>query len=125
MPETAEDASNCRLSINIDDQIQDIEFSRKNLVDGKSLFEKMDQDMNKGWQLGRHYLDHPNTVQRCQIACERLLTAIETNNQHMVRAMSGFVLYKLPNTATIVIHSQGEADDTCFYDQTGAIIQAL
>ena len=45
------------------------------------FFEKMDSDMNKGWQMSKSWVESPNQFQKCQIVADRLFTSIHLNKK--------------------------------------------
>ena len=63
------------LNIRIEDQDYPIEVPDDIVADGGDYFQHLDQDMDKGWQMSRDWVDKPNTEQRCQIVADRILGA--------------------------------------------------
>ena len=84
------------------------------LSDARDFFAKVDADLDKGWQMGREWVDNPTPEQRCQIAADKLLTAMETDNKNMVYLMSAYILSKAPHIETVVVDIQGEMSETHF-----------
>ncbi len=78
--------------------------------------------MSRGWQLGREFVSRPNLHQRCQIAAERLLTALHTENPASKNLMAAFILSRLPDVAAVNINDEGEANETLFYNSNNALI---
>jgi hypothetical protein len=101
-----------KLKIVIDDQTQDVQVPDQILNEAEDFFGKMDDDMNKGWQMGPDYIESPDKIQRCQIAADRILTAIDTENQNLLLLMAGYILTRVPDVASIDINTSGEVCET-------------
>lgn len=84
------------------------------LVEAADFFQKMDTDMNGGWQMSRTWVPDPNPVQRCQIATNKLLTAMETGNERLALLMAGYVLWKMPGVRGVEADTTGEMSVTQF-----------
>ena len=73
------------------------------ISDAIEMFVKMDKDMDNGWQMSRVWVDKLSDIQRCQVVADRLLTAMENENENMKLMMAGYILYKMPNVKSIYI----------------------
>lgn len=82
------------------------------LADAIEFFENMDRDMDKGWQMSRVWVEKLTATQRCQVAADRLLTALENENENMKLMMAGYILYKIPNARNIYIDIEGDMTAT-------------
>ncbi len=83
-----------------------------NLVqEAGEIFDKMDADMDKGWQMGRQWVENPDLEQRCQVAVHRLVTAWETGNQKLGMMMAGYVMARAPLIRIARVPSEGEIQD--------------
>jgi len=102
------------ITIYIDDKSQQIEVSDEVLKEGADFFQKMDDDMDKGWQISREWIENPDIIQRCQIAADKLLGAISSENETMLMLMSGYILSRSPNVASVHIDTSGEIMATEF-----------
>lgn len=101
-----------KLTIVIDSESRDLLLPDTILEDGESFFQKMDNDMNQGWQMGPDYVESPNQVQRCQIAADKILTAIDTENENLLYLMAGYILSRMPDVKSIDINTEGDLADT-------------
>jgi len=101
-----------KLNIVIDDQSRDIDVPEEVLRDGKDFFDKMDADMDRGWQMGPEFVENPDPIQRCQIAADKILTAIDTENQNLMMLMAGYILSRQPEVSQISINTSGEVLET-------------
>jgi len=99
----------------IDDQTYSLDVPDTLIAQGDAFFAKLDQDMDQGWQMSREWVDHPNQLQRGQIVADKLLTALESENQRLGLLMAGYLLKRLPNLDEVEIDIQGEMQNTCFH----------
>ena len=76
------------------------------------LFDKMDEDMNKGWTIGTEWVDAPDVTQRCQIVTDKIVTAIENEDDAMKTIMAAYILSRVPNIMTIHVDVNGDISDT-------------
>jgi hypothetical protein len=92
------------------------------MEDAASIFQSMDRDMSRGGKLGRHFIESPTVIQRCQIAGGRLLTALHTQNQASMTLMAAYILSRLPGVKTVNLNTEGEAEETMFYHQDNSLM---
>jgi hypothetical protein len=78
------------------------------MQEAEELYRKMDQDMDKGWQMSRQWVEKPDLYQRCQIVADRILGAFHTENQRMVLLMAGYVLSRVPHIREVVVDTTGD-----------------
>ena len=102
------------LNVAIDGQSIDVNVPDTMLSEAREFFAKMDTDLDKGYQMGRFWVDNPDPEQRCQIAADRLLTAIESENKNMATMMSAYILSKAPHIESVIIDTNGEMHETHF-----------
>jgi len=100
------------LNVSIADEIMAIEVPQEVISSAAELFSKMDADMDKGWTLGREYVDNPNVEQRCQIVADKLLTAIDNNDIPLKTMMAAYILSRVPNVITLYIDNTGEINES-------------
>jgi len=100
------------LNVVVDGQMYAINVEEETILSGSSLFNKMDEDMNKGWTLGKDFVESLNVTERCQIVGDKLLTALEDDNEQMKTMMAGYILSRVPNIMTIHIDNTGEIQET-------------
>ncbi|MEE8388943.1 MAG: hypothetical protein V3R65_10230 [Acidiferrobacterales bacterium] len=101
-----------KIKVTIGDQSKVVDVPDHILTGGKSFFDKMDNDMDRGWQMGADYVEKPDKLQRCQIAADRVLDAIGTHNDNLKLLMLGFILDRVPTVSEIVIDTGGEVMNT-------------
>ena len=101
-----------KIRITVDDNSHEIDVPEDVMSDGKSFFDKMDKDMDRGWQMGADFVDNPNLTQRCQIAADKILDAIGTQNENLMMLMAGYVLDRVPDAVELIIDTSGEVQNT-------------
>ncbi len=94
--------------------MQLVEVPDDMMQDAEEFFAKMDTDMDKGWQMSREWIENPNTEQRCQIAADRMLTAIMQENDNTKMLMAGYILSRMPKATDVRIDTSGEISGTEF-----------
>ena len=88
---------------------------KKNIInDAQSFFEKMDADMDKGWQMSKSWIEKPNQLQRCQIAADRLHTSIHLNKKETAIMMAAYIINQMPTVKIIDIDTAGNMSETSF-----------
>lgn len=100
------------LNVVIDGNMYSVNVEEEILGSAADLFNKMDQDMDKGWTLGRDFVENPNITERCQIVGDKLLTAMEDENEQMKSMMAGYILSRVPDIMTLYIDNTGEIQET-------------
>jgi hypothetical protein len=118
------DPVNLVLNIVLEDEQREIAVPENIVVDATPLLEKMDDDMDHGWQIGRRFSESPGTIERCQVAADRLLSALHTDNQASITLMACYILARLEGVSAVYINAHGEPDQTLFYNQENVLISS-
>ncbi len=100
------------LKVIINEQTYPIEVPREMLEEAEGIFRKMDADMDRGWQMSRQWVQAPDPMQRCQIAADRLLTAIENENRNLCTMMAAYILKRMPGVDAVDIDTSGDMTQT-------------
>lgn len=103
-----------RLDVIVEDQVFGVEVPDFVLEEAEEFFQRMDADMDRGWQVGREWIDRPDTRVRCQIAADRLLTALHNDNEPMKVLMAAYILARMPGTRAVHVDTEGNPLDTEF-----------
>ena len=82
------------------------------VTEATEVFDKIDQDMKNGWQMSREWVDELNNEQRCQVVADKLLTAMETENEKMQMMMAAYILNRVPGIKGIRVATDGEILET-------------
>jgi hypothetical protein len=98
----------------IEDQEYILNVPEGVVTDAAGFFDQLDRDMDQGWQMSREWVEAPNQIQRCQIAADKLLTALEKENHKLGMLMAGYILSRLPNVQAVEIDVQGEMQNNSF-----------
>ena len=98
----------------IDDQIYTLNVPDVILHRAGEFFDGLDRDMDRGWQMSRDWVQHLTDLQRCQVVADKLLTAMETENDKLGMLMAGYILHKLPAVDSVEIDIRGEIQNTEF-----------
>ena len=103
-----------QLNLIIDDWSMNLEITDEYLQAMGDSFDKMDRDMNQGRRLGQRFIKEPNQTQRCQIAADKLLSALETNNEALALLMGGYIVSRMDGVKQVIIDNNGEPQETRF-----------
>ncbi|OUV62805.1 MAG: hypothetical protein CBC79_03035 [Gammaproteobacteria bacterium TMED119] len=102
------------LKVIIDEKTISIEVPESMLTEASSFFRKMDADMDAGWQMSRTWVEQPSALQRCQIAADRILSSVHTENEKMATLMAAYILQSMPDVAAVDIDTEGDISQTSF-----------
>lgn len=102
------------LKVILDDQMLTLNVPDVIVRGAEDFYARMDRDMDGGWQMGREWVQMPGVEQRCQIVANKLVTAIENENEQLGRLMAGYILSRMPQLETIEVDSAGEVQDIRF-----------
>ncbi len=97
-----------QLKITIDGKTKALDVPTTVLDDGEAFFRKMDGDMDKGWQMGPEFIENPDQLNRCQIAADKILVAVDTRNNKLLLLMAGYILSRLPGVSEVIIDNNGD-----------------
>ena len=101
-----------KLNIIIGESTLNIEVPIDMLDDAESIYSKMDKEMDNGGQMYRDWVDELSQPQRCQIVANRLLTAIENENEPSSMLMAGYIMSRMPGVANVEISTDGDITQT-------------
>jgi hypothetical protein len=96
------------LNVFVDEQTYRIEVPQFVIDEGDEFFARLDRDMDKGYQMSRTWVENPDPVNRCQIVADKLLTALETDNEKLGMMMAGYILTRLPQVTGIRMNTEGD-----------------
>ena len=100
------------LNVVVEDQNYPVNVPEEIIEEAGDFFRKLDQDMDRGWQMSRDWVDNPNLEQRCQIIGDKMLTAMHKDNKKMMVLLSAYVLARVPGVTAIRIDTNGEMLET-------------
>ncbi len=96
------------LKVTIDEKTFSLQVDHEMVQDAQDAFRKMDADMDQGWQMSRTWVDCPNDQQRCQIAADRMLTAIQQEKSATVGLMAAYIVHRIPGIDALDIDTSGD-----------------
>ncbi len=102
--------------VEFDDKSYSVEVPDNLPQEAQDYFARIDQDMDRGWQMSRWWVPDPDTTQRCQIVADKLLTAIQNDETETAMLMSAYILRAKPDTRRININTSGEIQANRFLD---------
>ena len=97
-----------KLTVHIDDHQHVIEVPDFIMEDATDYFDMMDRDMDNGYQMSRSWVEKPDLFQRCQIAGDKLLTAVQTKNRETCILMAGYILKRVPHVKGLMLTQRGD-----------------
>jgi hypothetical protein len=103
-----------QLNLIIDDWSMNLEITDEYLESMQDSFDKMDRDMDQGRRLGQNWIKQPDRTQRCQIAADKLLSALESNNEALALLMGGYIASRMDGVKQVIIDNNGEPQETRF-----------
>ena len=101
-----------KLNIIVEGRSNAFEVPDRMLVEAQDFFDKMNADMDKGWQMSRDWVQNPTPEQRCQIAGDKILTVIETGNEKLLMLLVAYILKTMPGIKGINIDITGDMNET-------------
>ena len=96
------------LKVMIDEQTYPIDVPEFVIEEGESFFAKLDQDMDRGFQMSRTWVEKPDQMQRCQIAADRIMDAIHRENEQLGIMMAAYILTRMPTARTVRLSTEGD-----------------
>ncbi|MDT8387185.1 MAG: hypothetical protein RQ736_06695 [Thiogranum sp.] len=96
------------LKFTIDDQTYEIDVPEQVIEEAREFYDKMDRDLDKGWQMSRFWVENPDLYQRCQIVSDRILSAFHTENKRMLLLMAGYILSRVPHIDEVIVDTSGD-----------------
>ncbi|MES9936762.1 MAG: hypothetical protein ABW153_09965 [Sedimenticola sp.] len=103
-----------KLNIIIDDYSMNLNVPDDYIASSEDSFARLEANMAEGVQLGQEWVANPDTLQRCQVAADKLLGAIEGHNEGLAMLSAGYILSRQPETRRIRIDNNGDPSQTTF-----------
>lgn len=99
-------------NVYIEERHYPLEVADALIRDAEDFFARMDQDMDKGWQMSREWVENPDVTQRCQIVADKLMAALQADNPQMVSLMAAYIISRMPGARGVRIDAGGEMQET-------------
>jgi len=97
-----------RFNVMIDEQTYPFDVPEFILEEGEEFFAKLDQDMDRGYQMSRTWVEKPDRLNRCQIVADRILDAISRENTQLGIMMAGYILTRMPGVTGVQLSVEGD-----------------
>ena len=97
-----------KLKVIIEEQTLTLPIDTDFVEKAAGFFDNMDNDMSKGWQMGREWVEKPDPQQKLTIVADKLLTALENDDKRLGMMMAGYIKSRAPQVATIEMDVTGE-----------------
>ena len=101
-----------RFKVIVGEQVYAVEVPEDLLREAGEFHARLDRDMDHGWQMSREYVAQPDRLQRCQIAADKLLTALMQDNESTAMLMAGYIARRMPGAVGVDIDASGEMQNT-------------
>lgn len=101
-----------RFKVIVGEQVYAVDIPEDLLQEAAEFHAKLDKDMDRGWQMSREFVAHPDRLQRCQIVAEKLLTALNNSNEASAMLMAGYIALRMPGAIGVDIDDTGEMQNT-------------
>ena len=109
------------IDVIIEDEAYTLNVPDALIEQATDFFDRMDKDMDAGWQLSQFWVENPNQIQRCQVVADKLYSAIENEDDKTGRLMAGYICNRMPDIASIEIDITGDIQGHQFtYGQSSA-----
>lgn len=111
-----------KLKVTIEGKSKTLEVPARYIDDAVDFYQKMDSDMDRGWQIGPEYIEKPTVLNRCQIAADKMLIAIESENENLMFLMAGYILSRMPTVTEVEIDTNGDPLGTVIKTEAGSSV---
>lgn len=100
------------LNVTLHEKTYAVKVPDEMLAEAEEFFQKMDRDMDRGWQMSRDFIENPDRTQRAQIVAHRLMLAMSAGKEPTILLMAGYILKRLPGVTGVVVDTDGEMLNT-------------
>ncbi len=101
-----------KLTIYAEGQTMPLEVPDAIVADGHGFFDKLDSDMDAGWQMSRQWVEKPDATQRSQIVADRLLDAMHQGKVELALMLAGYILTRNPGASAVRYGEEGDMAQT-------------
>lgn len=99
------------LKIVVEGQTQHIKIPNELIIEAADFFLMMDNEMDRGYQMSQFWVEKPDVFQRCQIAADKILTALQTDNEKTATLMAAYILFRMPDTKIVTLSQNGDMSE--------------
>jgi hypothetical protein len=101
-----------RFKVIVGEQVYAVEVPHELLGEARAFHDKLDADMDRGWQMSREFVARPDRLQRCQIVADKLLTSLTQGNEATAMLMASYIALRMPGVVGVDIDTEGEMQNT-------------
>jgi len=101
-----------RFKVIVGEQVYAVEVPEELLGEAREFHDKLDRDMDRGWQMSREFVACPDRLQRCQIVADKLLTSLSQGNEATAMLMASYIALRMPGAVGVDIDAEGEMQNT-------------
>ena len=98
-------------NITIDEESYTLEVKDELMQELQDVHKDMDDEYDKGIQLGRYWVESPDLEQRCQLTANKVESAIHQEKIRLFYLNASYILSKFPNLKRVTISSDFEISD--------------
>jgi len=96
----------------VGERVYAVEVPQDLLREAAELHDRLDRDMDRGWQMSREFVACPDRLQRCQIVADKLLTSLTQGNEPTAMLMASYIALRMPGAIGVDIDAGGEMQNT-------------
>jgi len=89
-----------------------VEVAEDLLREAAEFHDRLDRDMDRGWQMSREFVACPDRLQRCQVVADKLLTGLMQGNEATAMLMASYIALRMPGAIGVDIDAGGEMQNT-------------
>jgi hypothetical protein len=101
-----------RFKVIVGEQAYAVEVPEELLGEAREFHDRLDRDMDRGWQMSREFVERPDRLQRCQIVADKLLTSLSQGNEATAMLMASYIALRMPGAVGVDVDAQGEMQNT-------------
>jgi hypothetical protein len=96
------------LNLQIEGEACPLEVSEEFCHENRPFFDKMDQDMDQGWQMSQRWVESPSPDERAAIVGDRLVQALKSGNGHLLTLMAGYLADRYPTAERLELYDRND-----------------
>lgn len=101
-----------KITLYAEGQTMPLEVPDAIISDGHGFFDKLDSDMDAGWQMSHQWVERPDRTQRSQIVADRLLDAMHHGKVELALMLAGYILARNPGASAVRYGEEGDMAQT-------------
>jgi len=98
-------------NITIDQEPYTLEVSDALLDEFQEVIKDLDADYDRGFQLGRYWIESPSDEERCQLVANQVVNALHQDDVRQFYIMSAYLFSKFPTLKMVSLNSDLEVNE--------------